>query len=82
MAYEGKKELGEVKEQPGSKQKVAPKDKEEKGTGYGDQKASRFQATKSDSKSRTKNETAKEPETGLTHPEAQYDTYKRPRRDS
>lgn len=82
MAYQDKKDMGVVKEQSGSKQKVAPKESQEKATGYGDQKASRFESTKSDSKSRTKNEVSKEPETGLNHPEAQYDTYKRPRRDS
>lgn len=84
MAYEGKKELGVVKEQPGSKQKIAPQDKApKKKESFDNQKASRFESTKSDSAGRMKSESSKgEPETSLNHPSCNYDSYKRPRKDS
>lgn len=87
-----KKELKEVKEQPGSKQKELPKDKKpeqkkskeepkEKSKGFED-KSSKSEAPKKDSKPRLKNEMAGQHETGLDHPAAQYESYKRPRKDS
>lgn len=93
MAFQ-KKELEEVKEQPGTKQKEAPKEKglsekksdkgEAKGKtdyAYEEEGQSRFQH-KQGTKSRLKNEAAEYHKTGLDHPAAQYETYKRPRRDS
>lgn len=82
MAANLKKELGEVKEQEGSKQKVAPKEqKEKKSQEYEEKGSTRFQH-KSGTESRLKNEAAEYHSTSLDHPAAQYETYKRPRRDS
>ena len=75
MAFQ-KKELKEVKEQPGSKQKMAPKDKpemkeskkHEKSESKGfEKKESRFES-KPGTEGRAKNEKAEYHETGLQHP--------------
>lgn len=89
MAFQ-KKELKEVKEQPGSKQKEMKdkglsekksKDSKAKDYAYEEEGQSRHQH-KSGTKERLKNEQAEHHETGLDHPAAKYDSYKRPRRDS
>ncbi len=84
-----KKELGEVKEQPGSKQKLAPKDKkmpevkEPKGQEKEKAESKEHEAKESKFESKLKKEKETEGhETGLNHPAAQYESYKRPRRDS
>lgn len=76
MAYEGKKSLDVVSEQPGVKQEkvISEKAKDEP-------KESRHEHKKG-TESRMKNEMAQYHDTGLGHPAHSYETYKRPRRDS
>lgn len=82
MAYEGKKQLDVVSEQPGVRQeKVVSESSENTKADYDEKGKSRFQH-KPGTESRVKNEAAKYHDTGLDHPVAQYETYKRPRRDN
>lgn len=71
MAFQ-KKELDEVKEQPGSKQKKMPVDKK-----VVQIKESKEKGEKSEKKHKSDEGYH---ETGLNHPSAQYDSYKRPRK--
>jgi hypothetical protein len=67
-----------VKEMKGSKQKEAPATKEKKDKDSFKEKKSNYQSKPGADNKRLKNEQAH----GLDHPAFNYETYKRPRRDS
>ena len=77
---EAKFEKKKGKEMPEGKEPKGHEKMEKKAEKEG-VKESRYESSKSDSKPRLKNEMAGQHQTGLDHPAAQYDSYKRPRRE-